>query len=340
MIEEPRLGKIPENKTIDSQEEYYRKYVGDKFKEVLNFERRATNSKNTVQIFTRFHEHGFEVPMSGFRSIDEAVSDFINIVHKNGTTSPVYQSAVSRLYASLQEYKYVTGTNNLETPPEIWQHKIQEVATDSKLRHNLESLSDFLIVEAINLHKDEMRREFKIHLNPQKQYSPAIQKKFFELLASHLEMQELVTAVKITVREEGDLDEGGLPDDVADIIVYVYPGNDVESTIQNCKTLLEIIQNNFRDDEMNGKELDEAPRNNFSINKLLHVAQSGGDFKKWLARKIDPRATVRKPDGTLHPTEGRPLFDNMLNGYFDLHTNHAFFLEDSPRAQEVFSTIK
>ena len=100
------------------------------------------------------------------------------------------------------------------------------------------------------------------------------------------------------------------------------------------------MNNKFKDDIEKGKTLDQTPRNNFAINKLLHIAQSGGDFKIFLKGLADPTAYSRNKDGNIQPVANRPIWDNLLNGYFDKKTNNAFFIEDSAHAQELFKSLQ
>ncbi len=318
---------------IFAQQQEIRDLVTERFGNEIIFEERRFSGME--QLFIKFKEpvskeHGFTISKR-HDPAKYAILDFIDDAKGDPRLTDIegeaFQARLKRLYYTLQEFRnlYDPDVKKANPIPQAWEENIKTLIKEGRVSNDYLQVNNALVEHAIETNKEEMRKEFKIHLNPERSFSPDIAKKFLELLAGSDDLKKAVTAVKIGMRDRWS-DETTLAD-VADIILYIEPTGDVEGTLQRCRTVLEILRNSFQEDADKGKET--PPRNNFSINRMLYIAQSGGDMKSWL----------KKMKGTIQdPINGESV--SMLDRFFDTKEDHAFFREDSERAKKLFSPLR
>ena len=155
-----------------------------------------------------------------------------------------------------------------------------------------------------------LAEEFKIHLQPKRQFVPLVAYKLAQLLQDE-STRELVTEFKVQTDPESVDGEG---QEMPQIVIYPKDGR------ENARKLLEILKQALQDEEKYGTG--KPPRYNMRVNDLLFLAQSGGDLKTSLAGA------------------------GLLDEYFDKATGYAFMngerkywqdlaLPSTPKAQEL-----
>lgn len=133
-----------------------------------------------------------------------------------------------------------------------------------------------------------LTQEFKIHLQPKRQFVPLIAFRLGKLLQDD-EVRRLVERFKVKI-SPGGVDSQG--QEFPQIVIYPAMGR------ENAKKLLEVLSQSLKDAEKYGTG--KPPRYNIKVNNLLFLAQSGGDLKTALAGA------------------------GMLDEYFDKDTSYAF----------------
>jgi len=332
--------EIKPESSIKKQVNAYRHFIAEKLEGVLNIEQRD-RGPNLAQLFVELKKPDFKKnpPSNGFKGMIYQFDKFINTTIKYGIDSKVFENATIDLYKFLTKYKSVSKTD-FENAPDVLMMKIRHFAEEAKQYDGFNVLEWQLIREMVEYNQEEFRKEFKIHLNPQSAYAPEIQKKIFELLSTNTSFRSDFIAIKITLRDENVPISNDFRSDIADVILYIDPKENLELTMQCCKNVLEILKNSFQGDFEKGKTLDQPPRYNFPINQLIYIAQSGGDFKDWLKRIPDISADRRDENGYLKKIPGRSASDSMLDSFFDKRVDCAFFNEDSKKAQELFGPLQ
>lgn len=159
-------------------------------------------------------------------------------------------------------------------------------------------------------HADQLRSEFKIHLQPKHRDVGPLLRRLAEALCDSQDdrLRQVVPVIKLRRRDTTDN-----PDDrhLPEIVAYVRPAlkdgrADPEASRTNCVTALRRIEELTRDLNDLAQPLDRAPRFNQSVSELVHVAQSGGDLKEALERL------------------------GLLDEFFDADNNHATLHGETP----------
>ncbi len=144
-----------------------------------------------------------------------------------------------------------------------------------------------------------LSQEFKIHIQPKRQFVPLVAYKLGTLLQNE-EVRKLVGEFKVKIAP-GGVDSQG--QEMPQIVIYPAMGR------ENAKRLLEILRDQFKDAEAYGTG--KPPRYNMKVNNLLFLAQSGGDLKTALAGA------------------------GLLDEYFDKDTGHAFMKGEKANWSEL-----
>lgn len=317
--------------SIWEQQKEIERFVHGKFGEAVRVQKRQFG--NVEQVFFQLKEavvkkNSFST-VRGHDPVKYMIRGFIDEVGADSRITDletdVFQTHAKRLYHSLREFHNLDNEQitKVPTPPDDWVQKLKELIQVGRVSNDYARLNKFLVEHVVETNNQEMRKEFKIHLNPDRAHSREIVQRFLSRLSRNTDLKQAITAVKIATRDRGS-DTTTLAD-VADIILYIEPKEDVEGTLSRCMNVLDILSREFEDDQEKGKPEGEPPRNNFAINRLLYIAQSGGDMKSWLKKMKDP-------DGADS--------DTMLDRFFDGTMNHAFFKEDAERAVQIFSSLR
>lgn len=112
---------------------------------------------------------------------------------------------------------------------------------------------------------NKVSREIKIHLMPDTQDQPMVLDRILELISQNPTLKDKIQAIK--VREVGN----NSPDNLPEFVIY--------TTDESLTELLKILMEEFSDLVGTGR----VPRfNDEVLNKLIYVAQSGGDLKNSL----------------------------------------------------------
>lgn len=117
-------------------------------------------------------------------------------------------------------------------------------------------------------------KQFKVHLQPKKEFLPDIFRALTKAFASDERLRELIPIFKASVSPELVRDENGQV--VPEIILYCPSYNAMREVVGKLEDYL-------KEYEDKGNRL--TPRFNWKINDLIYVAQSGADFKNALLKK-------------------------------------------------------
>ena len=131
--------------------------------------------------------------------------------------------------------------------------------------------------------------QFKIHLQPQKEYAADVFARLIQCLADDEELRALIPIFKASVAENPVRDDAGEP--VPEVVLYT-------PSYEAMQKAVDKLQRYFAGWEARGSG--DAPRFNWKVNDLMYVAQSGGDFKNALRKQ------------------------GMLDAYYDENYNYAF----------------
>lgn len=144
-----------------------------------------------------------------------------------------------------------------------------------------------------------LSQEFKIHIQPKRQFVPLVAYKLSNLLQNE-EVRKLVGEFKVKI-DPGGVDSQG--QEFPQIVIYPTMGR------ENARRLLEILRQSLKEEERYGTG--KPPRYNIGVNNLLFLAQSGGDLKTSLAGV------------------------GLLDEYFDRDTGYAFMKGEQPYWQDL-----
>lgn len=142
-------------------------------------------------------------------------------------------------------------------------------------------------------------QEFKIHIQPKRQFVPLIASRLSRLLQNE-DVRKLVGEFKVKTAPGGVDNQG---QEMPQIVIYPAMGR------ENAKKLLGILRDALKDDEKYGTG--QAPRYNTKVNNLLFLAQSGGDLKTALAGA------------------------GLLDEYFDKDTGYTFMKGEKAQWQDL-----
>ncbi|MBI2053117.1 MAG: hypothetical protein HYT41_00010 [Candidatus Sungbacteria bacterium] len=117
-------------------------------------------------------------------------------------------------------------------------------------------------------------KQFKIHLQPKKEFLPAVFQELAKAFANDEQLRELVPFFKASVSSELVRDENGQV--VPEIVLYCPSYNAMRGVVAKLEEYL-------KDYEKKGSG--DVPRYNWKINDLVYVAQSGADFKNSLLKR-------------------------------------------------------
>lgn len=131
--------------------------------------------------------------------------------------------------------------------------------------------------------------QFKIHLQPRKEYAAEVFSRLVECLADDEELRALIPIFKASVAENPMRDREG--QSVPEVVLYT-PSYDA------MQKALDKLQRYFAGWEEKGSG--DTPRFNWKINSLIYAAQSGADFKNALQKH------------------------DMLDAYYDENYGYAF----------------
>lgn len=163
-------------------------------------------------------------------------------------------------------------------------------------------------------HFDEICREYKIHLQPIverdsqsriiKDFRPKCVDTLLKAISENPALEKSINCFKTSLRREkfiapdGNIEKSTAAGTVwPEIVVYTYGKNNFETTLR-------LLYKYFQGLEKYGSDL--TPRDNYKINRLMYVAQSGGDFKNKLR------------------------YHGKLDRYFDKRFNYAFRVGEKP----------
>lgn len=161
---------------------------------------------------------------------------------------------------------------------------------------NTESVRRYMADNIIN---GLLSQEYKIHVQPKRQFVPLVAYRLGKLLQNE-EVRKLVGEFKVKI-SPGGVDSRG--QEMPQIVVYPAAGR------ENARKLLEILKQSLKDEERHGTG--KPPRYNLRVNNLLFLAQSGGDLKTALAGA------------------------GLLDEYFDKDTGYAFMKGEKAQWQEL-----
>lgn len=117
-------------------------------------------------------------------------------------------------------------------------------------------------------------KQFKVHLQPKKEFLPAVFQGIAKAFASDEQLREMVPFFKASISSELVRDENGQV--VPEIVLYCPSYNAMRGIVGKLEDYLKEYG-----DKGNGL----TPRFNWKINDLIYVAQSGSDFKNALLKK-------------------------------------------------------
>lgn len=133
-------------------------------------------------------------------------------------------------------------------------------------------------------------QEFKIHLQPDRRFTPLVATHFTKLLQNP-DIRKLVKMFKISTKPAG---ADGNGHKMPEIVIYPTLGR------ENVYKLVTILRTALAKDDEYGTGT--TPRYNIDLNNLIFLAQSGGDLKNALAQA------------------------GLLDHYFDRSTEYAFMI--------------
>ncbi len=143
-----------------------------------------------------------------------------------------------------------------------------------EIANNAERSIEKKLVRGEKLSLEELRltaHQFKIHLQPKKEFLPVVFKKLVDTLGKDEELGGLVPVFKASTSPEIVRDENGQV--VPEIVLYCSSYNAMRSVTAKLEKYLKECE-----DKGNGF----TPRFNLKINNLMYVTQSGADFKNEL----------------------------------------------------------
>lgn len=142
--------------------------------------------------------------------------------------------------------------------------------------------------------KENLAKEYKIHLMPQVEYMDKIIEELFRAVTNDPELKNVISRFKIVIDEEGAKKE--YPKIIPKIVIYCQLGKG------NAQRALDKIYQYLGKYGHLGE--DKIPRYNRKINNLIHYAQGAGDFKDTYIKRMEE------------------LGKNPANGIFDLGFIH------------------
>lgn len=170
---------------------------------------------------------------------------------------------------------------------------------------------------ALEDNKETLFAEYKIHLQPKKEYIPVIVDRLIKLTDERPELKSLITAFKAKLG--GSVKEGadGQTEQMPEIVVYPKLGTERDETGKtagrnNMEMVLAAILDATRD--LEGVANGQVPRENAKVSDLVFVAQGGGDLKndlksmgvidQFMEKDADGRYSFRRGE---HPPTAEEL---------------------------------
>jgi hypothetical protein len=150
--------------------------------------------------------------------------------------------------------------------------------------------------------------EYKIHLQPRREMLGEVAKRLIGMFRQpgNEHLREIVGAFKI----KGSPSEPGATEIFPEVVIYSRTGaardrSGMTAGRRNAEQVLAAVLEAIRGLEA-AAQPDATPRYNARINELVYIAQSGGDFKKFLGHY------------------------GLLDKYFDPKTNYAYRYGEQP----------
>lgn len=132
---------------------------------------------------------------------------------------------------------------------------------------------------------DTLFSEYKIHLQPKREYLPLIVDRLVKLIDERPDLKPLIAAFKAKIGDSVMRQDDGRMEQAAELVIYPKVGSEKDASgksegRKNMETVLRAILEATEDLETtsNGK----TPRENAKITDLVYVAQAGGDLKNVL----------------------------------------------------------
>ena len=244
-------------------------------------------------------------------------------------------------------YKYTIKSK--EAPTEEWLREkiypiemIREVASEHEDRKTaLEHYFYEHYKRGIEARLDQIRNVFKIHLNPHPKAKLRTVRSLMELIQDDKSVKANINEFKVSCEKD---EHERLQDDFQrspDIVIYPKRGESIDESLATVVELIKKIKQKMEDLEVYALPIQTLiPRDNFPITRMVHVAQSSGQFKEVLHTIIDTESMERNNDGHWYPIEGRTMNDSLTTAFFDPRNNSGFLHEDSDRAFKLFNPIQ
>ncbi len=139
----------------------------------------------------------------------------------------------------------------------------------------------------VDQHQDLIFSQYKIHLQPKKEYIPVVVGRIIEMMNEWPDLKSIIAGFKAKLGgSEKPSDTGGF-EQMAEIVIYPKVGSEIDASgktegRRNLEKLLAVITDTMKDLEetSNGK----APRDNAEVTDLVYVAQSDGNLKSQLKK--------------------------------------------------------
>ena len=137
----------------------------------------------------------------------------------------------------------------------------------------------------VNKDRDLLLSQYKIHLQPKKEYIPIVIDRIIQLLEKNPELGDVLAGFKARLGSSEKAGKDGGYEQMAEIVIYPAAGAEKDAdgkTVgrKNLEIVLAAIVESCAD--LEGISNGVAPRENAKITDLIYVAQSDGNLKTHL----------------------------------------------------------
>jgi len=189
------------------------------------------------------------------------------------------------------------------------------------------------IFESIGLQKTF--EEYKIHLQPKKEYLPLIVDKLTKAIKNNPELREVITRFKVSLHEHSKEQRWqpamGKPvtEYVPEIVIYPLIGK------KNSESALQKIMEIFKNEEVEKYGNNLTPRANLKVNNLIYFAQGDGYLKKILSQaqnknELDRLKLKYLTEGNETAIQTLPKATTLLEDYFNEKYNFGLIKGEEP----------
>lgn len=244
-----KSGLIKITEEIDGQPMSYDQIVGDKSKQAQFWEKHLGLKKGWEN-----KERGIAMYTGG-----EELPGYSIVYDREGGYEHFLPDEKSAAYQSVEDVnKILKNTNKSNSPEEL----------DVIMEKN----------------KDIIFSQFKIHLQPKKEYIPMVIDRIIKVMTENPSLRPLIAGFKAKLGGSEKKSNGAV-EQMAEVVIYPKPGGEVDKSgktegRRNLEVLLAAITDVMRDLEEASNN--KVPRDNAKVTDLIYIAQSDGNLKAQL----------------------------------------------------------